>query len=210
VSGNLFIYYQEGDPGKSVAPDVFFVRGVSKHERRIYQLWEEGRAPDVVFEISSRKTILKDTQQKMRLYERLGVKEYFLYDPEYDWMPDGLAAYRLSDGRLTEVELADGVTRSDVLGLDLVDTGETLRLRNPQTGRFLPTREEMIEARQQAEVAKEQAEVAREQAEAAREQAEAAREQAEIRARAEASAREKAEAELTRLREEITRIRSHS
>ena len=170
------------------------MRGVDKHERRIYKLWEEGRGPDVVFEISSRKTILKDTLQKPRLYERLGVREYYLYDPEYDAFPDGLAAMRLVGAQFEETEVKDGAVHSDVLGLDLVDTGRTLRLRDPRTGHFLPTRQEIIKAQQQAE--------------AARQQAEAAQQQAETRARAEAEAREKAETELAQLREELARLRS--
>jgi Uma2 family endonuclease len=186
VSGNLLIYYVEGDPRKSFAPDVFVVRGVDKHKRRIYKLWEEGRAPDVVFEISSRTTVLKDTQRNFRLYERLGVREYFLYDPEYDWMPGGLAAWRREGDEFVEIEVVSGVARSEVLGLEVVDTGETLRLRDPKTGEFLPTKEEVVEARQEAEVA---------------------REQAEARAHSEAEAREQAEAELARLREELTRLR---
>ena len=56
VSGDLLLYYVEGDPKKRVAPDVFVVRGVSKRQRRIYKLWEEGRPPDVVIELSSRQT----------------------------------------------------------------------------------------------------------------------------------------------------------
>jgi len=151
VSGNLLLYYEEGNPRKSVAPDVFVVRGVGKQRRRIYKLWEEGRAPEVVFEISSRKTLMQDTQKKWQLYARLGVREYYLYDPEYDYLPDGLAAFRLEGEEFVEVEVSEGVVRSEVLGLDLVDTGETLRLRDPQTGRFIPTREELIEAQQQAE-----------------------------------------------------------
>ncbi|HMV50219.1 MAG TPA: hypothetical protein PLD20_07835 [Blastocatellia bacterium] len=38
VSGNLLIYYIKGNPAKSVAPDVFVVRGVPKGDRRIYKL----------------------------------------------------------------------------------------------------------------------------------------------------------------------------
>jgi Uma2 family endonuclease len=45
VSGNLFIYYVEGDPSKSIAPDVFVIFGVPKGDRRSYFLWEEGRIP---------------------------------------------------------------------------------------------------------------------------------------------------------------------
>jgi Uma2 family endonuclease len=189
VSGDLLIYYVEGDPTKCVAPDVFVVRGVGKHERRIFKLWEEGRPPDVVFEISSRRTILIDTQKKSPLYARLGVSEYFLYDPEYDWMPDGLAAYRLEDGQYNDIEIKDGAARSEALGLDVVDTGETLRLRDPKTGRFLPTKEEWIEAYQISE---------------------AERREVEKLALNESEARKKAEAELAQLREELERLRPKS
>jgi len=76
VSGNLLLYYEEGDPRKRVAPDILVVRGVGKHPRRVYKLWEEGKAPDVVFEISSKATLLQDTQRKvaaLRPARRAGV-----------------------------------------------------------------------------------------------------------------------------------------
>ncbi len=182
VSGDLLIYYVEGDRTKRVAPDVFVVRGVPKHRRRIYKLWEEARAPEVVIEVSSRGTIRNDTQKKAPLYARWGVREYYLFDPEYDWLPDGLAAHRLDDGIYEDMEIKDGVVHSAALGLDLVDTGATLRLRDPRTGQFLPTLLEAVEARQQAE---------------------AARQEAEARANA-------ADAEAARLREELARLRAQS
>src|SRR3712207_4357261 len=55
VAGNLFIYYEEGNPAARFALDVFVVFGVPKRRRRTYRLWEEGRAPAVVFEFSSRQ-----------------------------------------------------------------------------------------------------------------------------------------------------------
>ena len=42
VSGNLLMYYEEGNPRKSVSPDVFVAFGVSKKRRRTYKIWEEG------------------------------------------------------------------------------------------------------------------------------------------------------------------------
>ena len=151
VSGDLLLYYVEGDPKKRVAPDVFVVRGVSKRQRRIYKLWEEGRPPDVVIELSSRQTWREDLQVKWRLYEQLGVQEYFIFDPEYDYLDEALVAYRLEDGQYLPLEVKDKRVRSEVLGLELVDTGETLRLFDPQTGQFLPTAMEEAEARRQAE-----------------------------------------------------------
>ena len=50
VAGNLFVYYEEGDPGSRFAPDVFVIFGVPKRRRRIYKLWEEKRPPSFVLE----------------------------------------------------------------------------------------------------------------------------------------------------------------
>lgn len=146
ISGNLLIYYVEGNPGKRVAPDVFLVRGVSKRKRRIYKLWEEGSAPDVIFEISSRQTWRDDLQSKWKLYEQLGVKEYFIFDPEYDYLKDEpLIGYRLESGQYEQLEIKEGRIHSDALGLDLIDTGETLRLFDPQEEKFLQTSKEAAE-----------------------------------------------------------------
>ncbi len=145
VSGNILLYYVEGNPKKRVAPDVFVARGVRKGDRRVYKLWEEGRAPEVVFEVSSRQTWREDLNTKWRLYEDLGVKEYFIFDPEYDYLVEPLIAWRLESGRYEAVEVVDGAVKSETLNLELVNTGETLRLRNPTTGQFLRTPLELAE-----------------------------------------------------------------
>lgn len=38
VAGNLFVYYEEGDPTQVVAPDVFVVKGVPRQKRRTYKV----------------------------------------------------------------------------------------------------------------------------------------------------------------------------
>lgn len=196
VSGNILLYYEEGKPPKSVAPDVLFVRGIEKKQRRTYKLWEEGRMPDAVFEISSRKTWGDDWHVKFQLYARLGVKEYFLFDPEYDYLPEPLIAFRLKNGVYQKLKIKKNRVFSEALGLELVDTGETLRLYHPPTGRFLPTLAEETWAREQAETAQRQAE--------------AAQQQAEAQAQAEKQAREQAEAEIARLQAEIARLKNKS
>jgi Uma2 family endonuclease len=145
IASNLFIYYAEGDLGKRVAPDVFVVRGVNREPRRIYKLWEEGCAPQVVIELSSRKTWREDLYTKWQMYARLGVREYFIFDPEYDYLPEPLVGWRLADEQYLPIEVTDGRARSEELGLELVDTGQTLRLYNPQTEQFLPTSQEETE-----------------------------------------------------------------
>jgi Uma2 family endonuclease len=151
VGSNLLLYYVEGDPRKFVVPDVFVARGVGNHTRRIFKLWEEAAPPSAVIEVMSRGTWGEDLQRKWKLYERLGVKEYFIFDPEYDYLPKSagrtMLAYRLVEGEYAELEAPGGRVRSEELGLELVDTGETLRLFNPQTGAFLLTPDEEAEER---------------------------------------------------------------
>jgi Uma2 family endonuclease len=144
VSGNLFIYYVAGNPKNRVAPDVFVVHGVPKGERRIYKLWEEGQPPSVVIELSSRKTWREDWQEKFQLYAQLGVKEYYIFDPEYDYLPEPLIASRLVEGAYEPVEVVDGRIHSEALGLDLVDDGHTLRLYDPQRKTYLLTPAEAL------------------------------------------------------------------
>ncbi len=145
VSGNLLIYYVEGNPKKRVAPDVFVVRGVPKGQRRIYKLWEEQVTPQFIIELTSRQTWREDLQEKWRLYEQLGVQEYFIFDPEYDYLEEALVGYRLENGQYAALEAPERRLRSEVLGLELVDTGETLRLFDPGTQKFLPGPRELAE-----------------------------------------------------------------
>jgi len=81
VSGDLLVYYEQGNPKKFVVPDVFVVLGLEPRDRRIYKLWVERKAPNVVIEVTSRKTKKKDTVGKPALYAKLGIREYFLFDP---------------------------------------------------------------------------------------------------------------------------------
>lgn len=152
ASGNLLVYYVEGNPAKCFAPDVFVVRGVPKGERRIYKLWEEGVAPQIIIELTSRKTWKEDLQTKWRLYEELGVQEYFIFDPEYDYLDDPLVGYRLENGKYAELEIKDGRAKSEVLGLELVNTGDTLRLFDPNSNQVLPTPQEAQERVSELEI----------------------------------------------------------
>lgn len=72
VAGNLFIYYKEGNPRAVVDPDVFVVLGVPQRRRRIFQTWKEGgRAPDVVIEITAKRTQKDDRERKPAIYAAL-------------------------------------------------------------------------------------------------------------------------------------------
>ncbi|MCP4657509.1 MAG: Uma2 family endonuclease [bacterium] len=80
VSGNLLIYYQDGDPGKRVAPDVFVICGVANNQRRTYRLWEEGKAPTMAIELTSNETKTEDEKIKPEIYAGWGMEYLYLYD----------------------------------------------------------------------------------------------------------------------------------
>ena len=99
VSSNLLIYYEEDNPGARVAPDVFVVCEMSKHKRMSYKIWEEGKAPDVVIEVTSKSTRHYDEGDKAKLYLDLGVREYFQYDPTGDYIPKRLKGRKNVGGK---------------------------------------------------------------------------------------------------------------
>ena len=73
VSGNLFIYYEQGNPRAVVSPDVFVIFGVEKRKRSSYKTWEEkGKVPDFILEITSRTTASEDRGLERGLYAYLG------------------------------------------------------------------------------------------------------------------------------------------
>ena len=180
VSGNLLIYYEEGNMDASVAPDVFVVVGVPNHTRPTYRLWQETKAPDFVLEITSRSTRVKDGTEKRDLYERLGVEEYWRYDPTGDYLDPPLSGLQLRSGEYVELAakwMEDGTLAmySRVLGLELRIVEEELRFHDREADENVLTLTESNEARRQAEAARWQAEAARRQAEVACRQAEVAR-----------------------------------
>jgi Uma2 family endonuclease len=208
VAGNLFIYFEEGNPKAVVAPDVFVILGVQQRRRRTYKTWEEGgRMPDVVIELSSKKTRQADQTVKPALYARLGVREYFLFDPYGEYLRPRLQGYRLIEGAYQPIK--DYPMRSEVLGLELREEDNMLRLYNPATGERLPTPEDVELARRAADGRRAAAEKllvaeseARQQAEM-RAAEEAARAASEAERASEFAARAAAaEAELARLRAE--------
>ena len=160
VSGNLLMYYEEGNPRKSVAPDVFVVFGVGKKPRRTYLTWEEGSTPDFVLEVASPSTYQHDFGPKKQLYASvLAVKEYYIYDP-YQEITPSFIGYQLVDGEYQEIAFVEERLPSTVLGLELGEHEGTLRLYNPTTQQWLQSPEERAE-RAEAKLAKALAEVER-------------------------------------------------
>ena len=159
---DIFIFYDEGNPDARVAPDLFIALDVDPDDlvdERSYFAWLHGKVPELVLEIGSPSTANYDRTGKLRLYERIGVEECWLVDASGgDYYGFPLRGYRLADGRYREIEAVAGTPagsvhyRSEVLGLDfcwLDDRG--LRLYDPQAGKYLPTRSEIMEAFESAQ-----------------------------------------------------------
>ena len=61
VSGDILMYYVQGDPRQVVSPDVLVTFGIGRKARRTYQVWVEGKPPDFVMELSSKSTYQRDS-----------------------------------------------------------------------------------------------------------------------------------------------------
>ncbi len=161
ITGNLMMYYVPGDKHRHLSPDVFVVRGVPKRERIYYLVWEEGKAPDLVIELTSKTTRKEDQQKKFLLYrDTLRVGEYFLFDPYEEYLKPSFQGYRLADGEYVPIIPEAGRLPSAVLGLDLVRDGKHLRVYDPRTGQMLPREREISAALRQTAVALQQTEAA--------------------------------------------------
>ncbi len=151
VSGNMFLYYERGNPRKSLVPDVFLVHGVDKYRvRGVYKTWEEeGHGPDLVIELTSPSTRREDIHHKFVLYQStLRVREYFLFDPLDEYLKPPLQGFRLVDEVYEPIVPVAGRLPSEVVGLHFERDGEDLRLHDPETGRWIPTREEVLRSAQ--------------------------------------------------------------
>jgi Uma2 family endonuclease len=189
VAGDLLWYPVEGDNTIRNGPDALVAFGRPKGYRGSYKQWEEsGIAPQVVFEVLSPGNRAGEMTRKFRFYERYGVEEYYLYDPNnpalWGWRRIGDGLEEIPDistwesPRLgTRFDLSSGELR--ILGPDGRPFASYLEVVAQRKQAEL-AREEEKQAREQAELAREEEKQAREQAELAREQAEQARKQAEL------------------------------
>jgi Uma2 family endonuclease len=154
VTGNILVFYQQGNRRRHVSPDVWLARGVDNHPRPNYLIWEESHGPEFVIELTSRTTQNEDLNSKFTLYrDVLEVREYFLFDPDGDYLQEQLQGYRLRKGAYQRIHARHGRLPSQVTGLHLEAEGNMLRLWNPLTATWLPTPQEV---RQGFETATEQ------------------------------------------------------
>jgi Uma2 family endonuclease len=184
VAGDLLWYPVEGDNKTRIAPDALVAFGRPKGHRGSYKQWEEGGvAPQVVFEVLSPGNTRKEMAGKLVFYDRYGVEEYYLYDPDNG----RLQGWLRQEGRLVEIAWMRGWT-SPRLGVHFELDGVDLCLTGPDGQCFVT----YLELAQRAERAEQAAQRAEQAAQRVAQQAQRA-EQAAQRAAA-------AESELARLR----------
>ncbi|PSO49765.1 MAG: hypothetical protein BRC33_05600 [Cyanobacteria bacterium SW_9_44_58] len=145
VAGDLLWYPVEGHPEIRIAPDAMAVLGRPKGDRGSYRQWEEDNIPpQVVFEILSPGNRVKEMTRKLQFYERYGVEEYYIYDPD----SNELEGLQRLDGRLQLIEQINGWI-SPRLGIQFRVTSETLEIYRPDGRKFLSSLE-LEQERQQA------------------------------------------------------------
>jgi Uma2 family endonuclease len=132
VAGDLFWYPVEGQSKIVTAPDVMVAMGRPKGDRGSYKQWEEDNiAPQVVFEILSPSNNRAEMSQKLLFFERYGVEEYYLYDPEENVLE---VWQRTFDG-LSLMDFSDSWT-SPRLGIRLDIASGRLQLYNADGTKF--------------------------------------------------------------------------
>jgi len=150
VASDLLVYYQEGVPQDYVVPDGFVVLDCSPHRRRTFQTWKEQRVPNVVFEFTSKSTRRSDEVFKPRIYAEIGVPEYFLYDPQDEYLNPCLQGYRLAgEGTYVRIDSnVDGQLECQQLGITLeIAADRALILRDTASGEALLTEAESLARR---------------------------------------------------------------
>jgi Uma2 family endonuclease len=209
VIADMFMYYEEGNPKASKAPDVMVVKNIEQRKRRIFKVWEEGTVPCTIVEVTSKSTWAEDTIRKSSLYARLGVTEYFLFDPLHEYMDDQFMGFRLEEGEYIPIEpAADGSIFSQELEVILHPDRDLLRVINPATNRIVPGMEDTYTYAEQSQARLEQyKERAEQEAQRAEQEAQRAEQEAQ-RAEQEAQRAQAAEAELERLRTELEQLRT--
>src|SRR5215510_6314432 len=171
VAGDLFWYPLEGNNRIRQAPDVLVVFGRPKGHRGSYRQWEEDNiAPQVVFEVLSPGNRVMEMLKKEQFYERYGVAEYYVYDPD----DNELVGWRREAGQWQRIDEVNEWI-SPLLGVRFELTTETLLMYRPDGSRF----ETFAELLQRAEVERQAKEAALAQAEQERQAKEVALAQAE-------------------------------
>ncbi len=148
VGSDMFVYYVEGDPRRSVVPDVWVSFGVPKlPERRSWLTWLEGKGPELGSNGRYRNLVFEERDGVLRHASLLGLElcldggRLFYFDPVRNVRlltpseeRDG--RHKEKEGRVTAEEaLRAAEARIAVLERELRTTGPPLpwpTSRNPE------------------------------------------------------------------------------
>jgi Uma2 family endonuclease len=180
VAGNLLWYAVLGDPGIRAAPDAMVVFGRPKRRGGSYEQWEEdGIPPQVVFEVLSPGNRTGEMARKFEFYEKYGVLEYYIYDPDSGFLEGWL---RAGIHLKPVTEMAHFVSPRLGIRFEPGEGPDNLRIFGPDDKRFLTYSEitDQLQATEiRAEHERQQKESERQEKEAERRQKEAERQRAE-------------------------------
>ncbi|MEG4572018.1 Uma2 family endonuclease [Microcoleus sp. N3A4] len=133
VAADLLWYPVEGKPEISQAPDTMVIFGRPKGDRLSYiQYRENNIGPQVVFEIRSHNDSNTKMNKKLSFYQRHGVEEYYLYDPERN----ELEGWQRIEGNLEVIEPMEGWI-SPRLGVRFELGEDGLEIYRPNGEKFL-------------------------------------------------------------------------
>jgi Uma2 family endonuclease len=141
VAGDLLWYPIEGNNKIRTAPDAMVIIGRPKGDpcgiceaaRGSYQQWKEDNiAPQVVFEILSPGNTRVEMERKLLFYDRHGVEEYYLYDPDsYEFQ-----GWLRTEGYLDAIDPIDHWV-SPRLGIRFETAQGELEIYRPDGDRFV-------------------------------------------------------------------------
>ncbi len=164
------LYWEQGNNRAVLAPDLMVTLDHELQGERTFQSWIEGRLPDFVLEVISPSNTENDKKLKKDAYERLGIPEYFLYDPDANQPAKRLLGYRLDQRSGTYGAPlqpgSDGALETPALGVSLRAESSRLIIRNTATGKDYPPSPELERRFDEVRLQRDQAEARAEQAEA--------------------------------------------
>ena len=166
VSGERYIVPELATPsGQRISPDLlisFNANPALYRQDNAYVISRQGKPPDLVLEIASRRTGRHDVENKPARYAALGIPEYWRFDETGEFHGTRLAGDRLVEDRYEPVPietLEDGVLQGYSIVLNLFirwENGE-LRWHDPDTEQHIMTFEQ---ERDRAEAAETRADAA--------------------------------------------------
>ena len=182
VSMDRWLRMDPNDPSDRLLPDLLLARDLQDREwdNDEYLPWVVGKAPEVLAEFLSPSSVSADLVGKPKRYGALGVREYFVFDPDGSFGVPPLQGWELrADGKGPELPVVGGGIASRLLPIRFVLAEGHIGVVDARSGE-LALRYDALQRRLSQAIAAEQAAIAAQQA---------------------------AEAEARRLRAELDRLR---